>query len=187
MTVSLQRRSPGVTVSLRRGLPAVLLACIACFAFDLVSVAVAPDSGRALAVAVSAVATILIPLFWLLSAFVIDRLARPMGGHDAALEFRDGSATIYLVLVAYSAFGALETVVNRWLPSASSVLDVVITTLAFAAIGFFIVLTARLVHHVYRVPALNAVALTFFPFAVLSAVLMAAILMISILHGFGVI
>ena len=188
MTVSLQHRSPGSgALSLRRGLPAVLLTCIACFTFDLVSVVVAPDSGRALAVGVSAVATILIPLFWLMSAFVIDRLARPMGGRDAAGEFRDGSAAIYLVLIAYSALGALETVVNRWLPSSSSVLDVVITTLAFAVIGLFIVLTARVVQRVYQVPALNAVALTFFPFAVLSAVLMAAILMISILHGFGVI
>jgi hypothetical protein len=176
-----------VTASLQRGLPAVLLACAACFGLDLVSVAAGPDTGRPLAIAVSALATALIPVFWLLSAFLIDRFARSMGGADAFDTFKDRSGTVYLILIIYSALGALATAGNRWLQSASGVTGAVITALAFAAIGAFIVLTARVVHTVYRVPGLNAVALTFFPYAVLSAVLMAAVLLISILHGFGVI
>jgi hypothetical protein len=176
-----------MTGSISRGWPPVLVACVGCFAADMVALEVGPASGRGVEISVSAVATLLIPIFWVVSAFLIDRLARPMGGNAAMHTFLDGSGPIYVVLIAYPVLGALDAVVQRWLPGASPVADPLVTLIAFAAIGVFVVLTARVVHRVYQVPALNAVALTFAPYALLTALLITAILVISIIHGLGLI
>jgi hypothetical protein len=176
-----------MTNSLSRGWPPVLVACAGCFAADLVALEVGPATGRGLAISVSAVATVLIPLFWLMSAFLIDRLARPMGGNPAMHNFLDVSGPTYVVLVAYPMLGVLDTALHRWVPAATSVGDPLVTVLALAAIATFVVLTARLVQRVYRVPALNAVALAFAPYALLTALLIAVVLVVSVLHGVGLI
>jgi len=173
--------------SLGRGWPPVLVACAGCFAADLIALEVGPATGRGLELSVSAVATLLIPVFWLMSAFLIDRLARPMGGNAGAHAFLSSSGPSYVVLVAYPVLGVVDTALHRWVPAATSVGDPLVTILAFAAIGTFVVLTARLVQQVYGVPALNAVALAFAPYALLTALLIAVVLVISILHGIGVI
>ena len=178
---------PRSTSSLSRGWPPVLVASIGCFAADMVALEVGPATGRVLAISVSVVATVLIPIFWLMSAFLIDRLARPMGGNPAMHNFLDVSGPTYVVLVAYPVLGIVETAINRWVPGVTSVADPLVTVLALAAIGAFVVLTTRLVQRVYRVPALNAVALAFAPYAMLTALLIAVVLVISILHGFGLI
>ena len=159
--------------------------CLAIFALDVVAIEIGPAEQRPLSLWFSAAATLLIAGFWLGGGVLIDWVSRHMDRPAARSHFLARSGRVYAILIAYAVLTVASAATTRWLGSSADTIGVVLTTLALLVITAFIVATTLEVQRVYDFPALNALAVTFFPYAVISGLLIGAVLVISLLHAIG--
>ena len=167
------------------GTGTVLFVCACLLGLNLSAALLAGQASgpETVAVLTSIIGALLIPVFWLGSARLVDSGARRMGAANDRGRFRDHSGRTYTILLIYAALGVMAAGSHRWLPAADPVLQVIVPLLALGSLVWFMVAGVRAVRRVYDVPSLNAVTLAFLPYATLCALVVTLVLVISVVQA----
>ncbi|MFN2452123.1 MAG: hypothetical protein ABR541_07215 [Candidatus Dormibacteria bacterium] len=135
-----------------------------------------------------AISLLLVPLllgFWLASALLIDVAARVMGVASDRGAIRRLTAFAFPVLVVYAAVTLGQACLDRAGGTAAS-LSLALGLLNLVVLFWFIAVTAVAARTAYELPAPHAALAALFPYAALSGLLFAFVVIASILHALGV-
>jgi hypothetical protein len=167
--------------SLGAGAGAVALTGVLGLGLGLLAAAVG-GAGSA-AVILSVALPLMLAVFWLGSALLVNAGARLMGHAPRRRRLLAVSGLTYPVLVLYAVIALLQAVSPRW---GGDALSTAVGLFALPLVGWFVALNAIAVRAVYDMPALSAVAIALLPYAALSAVLLLLVVVLSALHSIGV-
>ena len=140
-------------------------------------------NGGVAAVVLSAVSPVLLVGFWLVSALLVGAGARLVGWTPQRRTLLAVSGLAYWVLVLYALVGLLQALSPHL---GGSPVGSAIGWLALPAVCWFVALNAVAAVAVYRDSPMAAVAIALLPYAVLSAALMLAVVVLSGLSAAGV-
>lgn len=146
--------------------------------------AVEMGSGGTPALVLSLALPVMLALFWLGSGLLVGGGARLMGVPPRRRELLAVSGLTFPPLVLYALVGVVQAAGSRW---GADVLATAAGWLALPVVCWFVVLNAVAVRAVYDIPALSAVAIALLPYAVLSAVVLLLVLVLSALHAAGLV
>ncbi len=164
------------------GALSVIVTGLASLALGLAAVALG-GGGRA-AVVLSLAIPGMLAVFWLVSAMLVGAGARLMGLSPQRRDLLAVSGLTFPPLVLYAGVALVQAASTHW---GGELLATVAGWLALPVVAWFVALNAVAVHAVYDLPPLNAVAIALLPYAALSAVLLAAVVVLSALHAAGVV
>ena len=156
---------------------------------QLAAGAVEPPARAAAPAAGLVISLLLAPLlvgFWLASAALVDAAARLMGGSPNRGAIRRRTAFAFPVLIVYAGITLAQAALDRAGGTAAS-LSLGLGLVNLAVLLWFIVVNAVAVHTVYGLSAPNAGLAALVPFAALSGVLFAFVVLASMLHVAGLI
>jgi hypothetical protein len=182
---ALAARAGGATT--RGGAIIVVTSGIAAAAVQLLGGMIEP-AGRAAApaaaIAVSLLLPVLLTLFWLASAALIDAAARVMGAPVGQSSFRALSGYAYPVMVVYAAVIVVQSAADRATGTADAA--TMIGVLNLLVLVWFVGLNAVAAQVTYRLPPLHAAVAAMLPYAALSGLLMLLIVVASVAQTLGV-
>lgn len=167
---------------LEQGLAAVLVAGLASAGIDVLATVLGGAGFTGLLYSV--LAPVFFVLYWLFDAWLVDAGARWSGAGHRRRAYLAVSGLPFLALVAYAVLLLAEALATRW---SGSELASNLAWLSLPLLAWFVGLMAASVAAVYRLPAMNAFALALLPFAAILTVLLVALLVLSLLHGLGVV
>ncbi|MDQ6848234.1 MAG: YIP1 family protein [Candidatus Dormibacteraeota bacterium] len=168
--------------SLAAGATAVVITGVLSLGLEL-SAAVVGNGGSA-AVILSIAVPVMLMVFWLASALLVSAGARLMGRAPQRPALLAVSGLTFPVLVLYAAISIVQAASFHW---GGDALSVGVGLLAFPVVCWFVALNALAVRAVYDLPALSAVAIALIPYAALSGALLLLVIVLSVLHGVGVV
>lgn len=175
-------RREAAAPSLVRGAATVVGSGVVCLALEVTGAVLGNDGTAALALSLAA--PLLLVAFWLASALLVGAGARLMGWPPSRSELLAVTGLTFPVLTLYALIALLQSAGPR---VGGGTVATVAGLFALPVIAWFVVLNAIAVGAVYRSSAMPAVAIALLPYAALSAVLLALIVLLSLLHAAGVV
>ena len=165
---------------LSHGVLAVSLSGAACLALEVGAVVVGGAGSAALILSIAV--PLMLAVFWLASALVVSAGARLMSREPRRRELLAVTGLTFPVLVLYAAIAIVQAASSHW---GGDALSTSVGWLALPVVAWFVALNAIAVRAVYDIPAMSAVAIALLPYAALSAVLLALVIVVSLLHSVG--
>lgn len=144
----------------------------------------AVGGGGAVGIALSIALPFMLAVFWVASAFLVGTGGRLMGRPPRRRAVLALSGITFPVLALYAVIGLAQAGLDRLGAAGAAT---ALGWLAFPVVLWFVALNAVVAGVVYELPALNATAVALIPYAVLSALVLALVVVLSALHAAGLV
>ena len=164
----------------------VLVAGVVCGGIGLAATLVEPvgsiaggEAGRRAGVVLSALLPLVLLVTWVVDAYVVDAGARVMGAPSRRREYLVASGFAVPVLVGFEVVSLVAAVLDS---SGAADVAVAVGFLRYAVLAWYVALLTLAARGIYDLPTIGALTAALLPYALMTTLLLIAVVVMSVLY-----
>jgi hypothetical protein len=165
----------------------VLVAGILCGGIGLAATLVEPigsiaggETGRRAGVVLSALLPVVLLVTWVIDAYIVDAGARAMGAPSRRREYLIASGFAVPVLIGFEVVSLVSSVLDG---SGAADVAVAVGFLRYAVLAWYVALLTLAARGIYELPTIGALTAALLPYALMTSLLVLAVMVMSVLYS----
>ncbi len=165
----------------------VLVAGLLCGAIGVAATLIEPVSsiaggadGRRAGIVLSALLPVVLLVTWVVDAYIVDAGARMMGAPSRRREYLVASGFAVPVLVGFEVVSLLASVLDS---RGAADVAVAVGFLRYAVLAWYVVLLTLAARSIYELPTIGALSAALLPYALMTTLLIVAVMVMSVLYS----
>jgi len=165
----------------------VLIAGVLCGGVGLAATLIEPvgsiaggETGRRAGIVLSALLPVVLLVMWVIDAYIVDAGARMMGAPSRRREYLVASGFAVPVLVGFEVVSLVSAVLDS---SGAADVAVAVGFLRYAVLAWYVTLLTLAARGIYDLPTIGAMTAALLPYALMTTVLLVAVVVMSILYS----
>ena len=138
------------------------------------------ETGRRAGIVLSALLPVVLLAMWVIDAYVVDAGARMMGAPSRRREYLVASGFAVPALVGFEVVSLLAAVLDS---SGAADVAVAVGFLRYAVLAWYVALLTLAARGIYDLPTVGALTAALLPYALMTTLLLVAVVVMSILYS----